>query len=788
MTPQMNPGGLTDDELLRLAKLLQQTRGEGLAFINPGEAQMLRDAGGSGQPIPGTQGFGVGGGPIRSYVELTDTTTEEAKEAGLGNEPKPDQGAFETRPEVIVNRPTSSDGGSDSQPVYTPPPPKYYDKLGREYSSQAEADAADERIDAQRAKLDTAFNNLTTDQEYDTLKLQNPDLFAFDDLPEDEVRKKFDEQKILAYEESKLQTKNYSDQISGFLRTKGTDADGNPIPMTQQDLVNLQWDDIKDQVGDYSRLSEDTQRTIFESMLATGLREARFTLTLAEVEDFAREAIQATPVAGVGEKVPVLNEDGTQKVDADGNPVFRTPIKKPEISEITSASNIDVGMQEVPDLDENGVQKRNAKGQLLFKKVPVDIDPERVVVGRKTVTDEGGNEVLQDEVFEINRTKLDALDGVIAGEDKLVDILKKRVTGEATSPAELQLKRATEDNLKLLLGSTAGTADPAKLRQLRNIFAETSQVLSGQAAELRSREQIDAENRLVQLYKQQGDRELQIAMVNLETKKQVAFKQADLDQVRNLSIQQANLQRVITKANLDRDVELANLDTRRQKALSQGQIDVAVALANLEKDITLSKLNAELALRSRALDDALALANYQGEMALEGIEVKIDLAEMEADVRTKLAELGVDSAEKIAQLNADTQLAIANLNASAARAASGSQERAAIIGAIGTIVAGAITASDYRLKTDINELQVEESLSLEQIDELLTVLTPYTFQYKDQTYGAGKRFGIMAQDLEKSDVGKQFVIDTPVGKMVDFGNMMGLIVASQAYLHECSVR
>lgn len=58
----MNPGGLTDDELLRLARLLQQTRGEGLAFINPGEAQMLRDAGGSGEPIPGTQGFGVGGG------------------------------------------------------------------------------------------------------------------------------------------------------------------------------------------------------------------------------------------------------------------------------------------------------------------------------------------------------------------------------------------------------------------------------------------------------------------------------------------------------------------------------------------------------------------------------------------------------------------------------------------------------------------------------------------------------------------------------------------------------
>ena len=722
MTPQMNPGGLTDDELLRLARLLQQTRGEGLAFINPGEAKMLKDAGGSGQPIPGTQGFGVGGGPIRSYGEEDDDDFDSDDSSSGGGDPSINNPSYDpeteetfTVPRGDGNQPSSQpDDDDDSPPPPPPPPPKYYDKLGREHSSPEARDAANERIDAQRAKLNTAFNNLTTDQEYDTLKLQNPDLFAFDDLPEDEVRKKFDEQKILAYEESKLQTKNYSDQISAFLRTKGTDADGNPIPMTQQDLVNLQWDNIKDQVGDYSRLSEDTQRTIFESMLATGLREARFTLTPEEVAEFARTAITAASVS-----------DATA----------------PTVGEIDDAQQVTVGEVSAPD---------------------------RVVVG---------------EIGELNR-KL--IDDVVEGEDELADYLLKRIKGEATSPAELQLKRATEDNLKLLLGSTAGTADPAKLRQLRNIFAETSQVLSGQAAELRSKEQIDAENRLVEIYKNQGDRELQIAMVNLETKKQEAFKQADLDQVRNLSIQQANLQRVITKANLDRDVELANLDTRRQKALAQGRIDVAVALANLEKDITLSKLNAELALRSRALDDALALANYQGEMALEGIEVKIDLAEMEADVKTKLAELGYETQEKIAQLNADTQLAIANLNASAARAASGSQERAAIISAVGAIIATA--ASDYRLKTDINELQEEESLSLEQIDELLTILTPYTFQYKDQTYGAGKRFGIMAQDLEKSDVGKQFVIDTPVGKMVDFGNMMGLIVASQAYLHECSVR
>ena len=79
-------------------------------------------------------------------------------------------------------------------------------------------------------------------------------------------------------------------------------------------------------------------------------------------------------------------------------------------------------------------------------------------------------------------------------------------------------------------------------------------------------------------------------------------------------------------------------------------------------------------------------------MALEGIEVKIELAEMEADVRQELARLGIDSAEKIAQLNADTQLAIGNLNAQAKRYAADAEERAAIIGAVGAIIGVGIKA------------------------------------------------------------------------------------------------
>jgi hypothetical protein len=214
-------------------------------------------------------------------------------------------------------------------------------------------------------------------------------------------------------------------------------------------------------------------------------------------------------------------------------------------------------------------------------------------------------------------------------------------------------------------------------------------------------------------------------------------------------------------------------------------VDVAIAIANMTKDVTLATTNAELALRSKALDNAIALASFEGQMALEGLETKVELTELELDVKEMLSLKGYETQEKIAALASDTQILIAKLNNLAKGHKEGSTERAAFIGAIGLVLAAAL--SDIRLKTNIETLQEEEVLSLGEIDELLRTLKPYSFEYKDQTFGRGRRFGIMAQDLEKTELGKQFVIETPVGKMVDFGNMMGLIVASQAYLHE-SVR
>lgn len=73
------------------------------------------------------------------------------------------------------------------------------------------------------------------------------------------------------------------------------------------------------------------------------------------------------------------------------------------------------------------------------------------------------------------------------------------------------------------------------------------------------------------------------------------------------------------------------------------------------------------------------------------------------------------------------------------------------------------------------------------VQAMLDQLTPYAFRYKNPNApGAmpGKRLGVMAQELEDSPLGKQFVRETPQGKMVDYGSMAGTQLAASAMLNE----
>ena len=112
---------------------------------------------------------------------------------------------------------------------------------------------------------------------------------------------------------------------------------------------------------------------------------------------------------------------------------------------------------------------------------------------------------------------------------------------------------------------------------------------------------------------------------------------------------------------------------------------------------------------------------------------------------------------------------ISNLAGSGAQAMSGGQPN-----------------SDVSLKENMNQ---SEKSGSEMVEEFLDALKSYTYNYKDkenngQKNPEGKVTSVMAQDLEKSKLGKQMVTDGPEGKMVNYGQGMAPLFAAIAELNQ----
>jgi len=698
---------MSEADLQRLAQILQE-RGEGLAAINSGEAQLLKAFGGSGQALPGTSGMGPGGGPIRSYQQ--DEAETYSGEYTGSNEPeeKPDQGDFETRINVIAKRNNTPSGGDDNNNQPPPPPPKYYDTLGNEYSTPEARDTANAEIKVEQDTLAGSFTNLMTDSNFEVMKSKG-ELPTFKYLSEDDVKAQFDQQLGIAAEEGRTEVPRLAELLNTYLNT--TDP-------TTGEYINFDkaYQDYIDQItaengGEmpFNRLSEPTMRAMWETAISKARRNEAFELTPQEVAAFERDA----PQIGVVDDAAATTMDQVEGTEA----------------------------ATVGTVDDPGV-------------------------------------VTVDTITALNQEEINTIGQL----DDLAQELLDRIRGAATSPAQLQLKRTTEQNLKQLLGLQAGAAaDPARIKQLRDLWMSTQQEATGQAAELRAQETIDAEKQLIEVYRVKGTMELQVELANLETDRQFALKNAEFEQARELAIQEAALTRVITQANLDTNVNLKNLETRRIIAVENGKLDLATKLANLQKDLAIAQVNANLALQSRSMDDALAIAAYKGDMAAQQLESTIDIATMEADLKM----MGFELQRDLADLDAATQRYVAELGAQwrreSAKQQRDDQMMTSLVSLAGTALGTwASLSSDMRMKKDVSQGDAE-------VEGFLDALNAYQYKYRNPNTpnaDAGVFVGISAQDMERSKMGRNFVNDTPNGKMIDMNQGLAAILAGQANLNQ----
>ena len=69
------------------------------------------------------------------------------------------------------------------------------------------------------------------------------------------------------------------------------------------------------------------------------------------------------------------------------------------------------------------------------------------------------------------------------------------------------------------------------------------------------------------------------------------------------------------------------------------------------------------------------------------------------------------------------------------------------------------------------------------IRQALDKMKAVSFEYKDQALGAGRRAGIIAQDMEKSPAGAAVVEETPAGKAIDIPKATGFNLAASTDLH-----
>lgn len=181
----------------------------------------------------------------------------------------------------------------------------------------------------------------------------------------------------------------------------------------------------------------------------------------------------------------------------------------------------------------------------------------------------------------------------------------------------------------------------------------------------------------------------------------------------------------------------------------------------------------------------------QREAMQAGKEAGIDLGAQSAIAKEQ--EMRAASEQLMRQAAAQRGVALGAAQANLEAGLKGSEIRSGFISSLassgakaGTGGGAAAPNSDVSLKENMN--QTEKSGS-EMVEEFLDALKSYTYNYKDkenngQKNPEGKVTSVMAQDLEKSKLGKQMVIDGPDGKMVDYGQGMAPLFAAIAELNQ----
>lgn len=184
----------------------------------------------------------------------------------------------------------------------------------------------------------------------------------------------------------------------------------------------------------------------------------------------------------------------------------------------------------------------------------------------------------------------------------------------------------------------------------------------------------------------------------------------------------------------------------------------------------------------------------QRQAMLAGQQAQLDTAREIA--MAKLAEQRAAEQSILQQAAAQRGVAMQSAASELGAVQKAGETRAGFFGAVGASGAklmaggggggGAAAGSDENMKKNIEK---SEKSGNELVEDFLNALKSYTYEYKEKEVNGkktpeGEVTSVMAQDLEKSDLGKKMVHDTPEGKMVDYAQGMAPLFAAIAELNQ----
>ena len=229
-----------------------------------------------------------------------------------------------------------------------------------------------------------------------------------------------------------------------------------------------------------------------------------------------------------------------------------------------------------------------------------------------------------------------------------------------------------------------------------------------------------------------------------------------------------NSTNMVNNQNQNYNQFMANLP-QYQGILNNQTIDNGAKNYNQAKDTIDTQANSRGLLFSGLKQEAEA-----GAANTAAKETQTGIAGNNANIQNYATGLGNQTAQSnIANQQGIVSGALNQYGQGLQQSAQQSQQQGQMLGGL-MAVGGMAAFSDENLKDDVKNADKDA-------DDMVGSLKAKTYSYKDDPKKE-KRLGILAQDLEKSPMGKAMVIETPKGKAFDMAKALSAVLAVQATL------